>query len=178
MGGAMNRIETNDSTIMESMRKAHGWRMAFFGLVILLAGIAIGAASALILQRPRPIGPFTGPEFVSEAMIRGLRRQLQLSPEQMEKVESILQKHMQKLHEIRMNARPQIAEQLRLMNEEISSVLTEQQRQIWQERLYRLQRQFRQRGPRRGDDLEEPPFRRGQRGLGPPVSPPNEPLIR
>jgi len=167
----MSQIETNDSTIMECMRKAHSWRMAFFGLVILLAGIVIGATSVIILLKPKPIGSSAGPEFVSETMIRGLRRQLGLSPEQKEKVEAILQKHMQKLHEIRMNARPQINEQLQLMNEEISAVLTEQQRQIWQERLLPLQRQLRQRGPRRGNGLEGPPFRRGQRGPGPPQSP-------
>ncbi len=174
----MNQTETNDSQIINYMRKVHRWRMAFFALVILLAGIVIGAASVIILLRPKPIGPSTGPEFVSEAMIRGLQRQLQLSPEQVEQVESILQKYMQKLHEIRMNARPQMAEQLRLMNEEISAVLTEQQRRIWQERLLPLQRQLRPPGPRRGSGPEGPPFRRGQRGFGPPVSPPNEPLNR
>jgi hypothetical protein len=173
----MNQIEANDKKVLECMRKANRWRMAFFGLVILLAGIIIGAASAAILLRHRPIGPPAGPEFVSEAMIRGLQHQLGLSSEQMEKVESILQKHMQKLHEIRMNARPQIAEQLRLMNEEISAVLTEQQRQIWQERLLPLQRQLRQGGPRRGNGMGVPPFRRGQRGFG-PLPPPNEPLSR
>jgi len=166
----MSQIEANDNTIIECVQKAHRWRMAFFGLVILLAGIVIGATSVIVLLKPKPVGPPAGPEFVSETMIRGLRRQLGLSPEQIEKVESILQKHMQKLHEIRMNARPQIAEQLRLMNEEISSVLTEQQRQIWQERLLPLQRQLRQRGPRRGNGLEGPPFRRSQRR--------NEPLSR
>jgi len=174
----MNQTETNNNQIIDYMRKVHRWRMAFFGLVILLAGIVIGATSVIILLKPKPIGPSAGPEFVSETMIRGLGRQLRLSPEQKEKVESILQEHMQKLHEIRMNARPQIAEQLRLMNEEISSVLTEQQRQIWQERLLPLQRQLRQRGPRRGSGLEGPQFRRGQRGFGPPASPPNEPLSR
>jgi hypothetical protein len=172
----MSQIEANDKKILECMRKANHWRMAFFGLVILLAGVVIGAALATILLRPRPvIGPAAGPEFVSETMIRGLQRQLGLSPEQMEKVESILQEYIQKLHEIRMNARPQIAEQLRLMNDEISAVLTEQQKQIWQERLLPLQRQLRQGGPRRGNGMGGPPFRRGQRGLG-PLSSPNEPL--
>jgi hypothetical protein len=136
--------------------------MAFFRLVILLAGIVIGATLAIILIRQRPISPQTGPEFVSEAMIRGLQRRLRLSLEQAEKVESILQQRLQKLHEIRMNARPQIAEQLRLMNEEISAVLTDQQRQIWQEKLYRLQRQIRPHGPRPGIGQEVSPFRRGQ----------------
>lgn len=150
------------------MRKLHRWRMAFFGLAILLAGIVIGAASTLILVRPRPIGWPGGPEFVSEGMLRSLQRYLHLSREQADKVESILQKHMRKLHEIRMNARPQIVEQLRLMNEEISAVLTEQQKQIWQDRLQQLQRQLQPRGRRWGGGAEGPPRGRGRGKFGPP----------
>ncbi len=171
----MNRTETNDSTVLDCMRKVQRWRMAFFGLVILLAGVIIGAASVLVFLRHRPINAPAGPEFISETMIRGLRRQLRLSQEQAEQVESILQKRMQKLHEIRMNARPQIFEQLRLMDEEITAILTEHQRPIWKQRLSNLQRQLRPMGPRRGNGTEGPPYRRGQRGFGPPASSPNEP---
>lgn len=170
----MNQTETNDSSVIGYIQKVHRWRMAFFCLVILLAGIAIGAASAIILSRHRMIVPSNGPEFVSERMVRSLQRRLQLSPDQAEKVESILQQRMQKLHEIRMNARPQITEQLRLMNEEISALLTERQKRIWQERLYRLQQQIRLPGLRPGIGQELLPFRRGQRG---PSSPPSNKQI-
>jgi len=168
MGDAMNHTETTDSQGVNYMRKLHRWRMAFFGLIILMAGLVIGAASTLILVRPRPIGWPGGPEFVSEGMLRSLQRYLHLSREQAEKVESILQKHMRKLHEIRMNARPQIVEQLRLMNEEISAVLTEQQKQIWQDRLQQLQRQLQPRGRRWGGGAEGPPRGRGRGKFGPP----------
>lgn len=177
MGDAMNHTddtETTDSLRINYMRKIHRWRMAFFGLVILLAGIIIGAASMIILVRPRPAGwPGGSPEFVSEKMLRGLQHQLHLSREQVDKVQSILQKHMRKLHDIRMNARPQIVEQLRLMNEDVSAVLTEQQKQIWQDRLHRLQRQLQPRGRRRGGGMEGPGRGRGRFGPPPRDGPPD-----
>jgi len=164
-----DNTETTDSLSVNYMRKMHRWRMAFFGLVILLAGLVIGAASTLILVRPRPIGwPGGGPEFVSDEMLRGLQRYLHLSREQADKVESILQKHMRKLNDIRMNARPQIVEQLRLMNEEISAVLTEQQKQVWQDSLQQLQRQLQPRGHRWGAGMEGPSRGRGRGKFGPP----------
>ena len=163
-----DNTETTDSLSVNYMRKMHRWRMAFFGLIILVAGLVIGSASTLILVRPRPIGWTRGPEFISEKMVHDLQRHLQLSDEQAEKVESILQKHMRKLNEIRMNARTQIVEQLRLMNEEISAVLTEQQKQIWQDSLQQLQRQLQPHGRRWGNGVEGPPHGRGRGKFGPP----------
>lgn len=168
-----DNIETTDSLSVNYMRKLHRWRIAFFGLAILLAGIVIGAASTLILVRPRPIGWPDGPEFVSQGMLHGLQRYLHLSREQTEKVESILQKHIRKLNDIRMNARPQVIEQLQLMNEEISAVLTEQQKHIWQDRLHQLQRQLQPHGRRWGGGMEGPPYRQGRGKFGPP--PPRNP---
>jgi len=163
-----DRTETTDSLSVNYMRKLHRWRMAFFGLAILLAGIVIGAASTLMLVRPHPIGWPDGPEFVSERMLRGLQHQLHLSSEQADEIESILQKYMRKLNDIRMDARPQIVEQLRLMNEEISAVLTEQQKQVWQDSLHQLQRQLQPRGYRWGAEREGPPYRQGRGKFGPP----------
>jgi len=163
-----DNTETTDSLSVNYMRKMHRWRIAFFGLAILLAGIVIGAALTLIWVRPRPIGWPSGPEFVSKKMIYDLQRYLHLSREQTEKAESILQKHMRKLNDIRMNARPQIVEQLRLMNEEISAVLTEQQKQIWQDRLQQLQRQLQPPGRRLGGGVEGPPRGRSRGKYGPP----------
>jgi len=180
MGDTMNQQEFSDSSIV-AMQKLHRWRMAFFGLVILLAGIVIGATLTLLLthriDRPRIPPP---PEFAAEQMVGRLGRQLNLSDKQMEQLEPILRKHMQKLHDIRMEARPHITEQLRLMNEEISSVLNEDQRQLWQRHLQRLQADLRQR-PRRRRAGPEPrpsggPPRPGRGRFGPPPPGiPNEP---
>lgn len=143
----MNQTEPPDSPTIV-LRKLHRWRMAFFGLVILVAGVVIGAGSMLIFVRHQPMGGPAVQEFTGKRMIRGLQRDLDLSPEQVEKIEPILRERMQKLHEIRRKARPQIAEQLRLMNEEVSSLLDEHQKDLWQQHLARLQRKLRP-GPRR-----------------------------
>jgi hypothetical protein len=147
MGVAMNQIEP-DKNSMIMLQKLHRWRMAFFGLVILLAGIVIGAASTLIVCRHTFMGPPPPPELAPMRMIRDLQRHLDLSPEQQEKIKPILKRHMQKLREIRMNARPQITNQLKLLNEEISSLLDEHQKRLWQHRFHRLQGRL-TRGPHR-----------------------------
>ncbi len=55
------------------------------------------------------------------------------------------------------------------MNEDITALLTEQQKQIWQQRLNRLQRQLRPpgRGPGEGGRHRGGPQERMRRGPGP-----------
>ena len=159
MGDAMNQMGKND--LMLTIQKLHRWRMAFFGLIILLAGIAIGTAATLILSRERLTAPPPGPEIAGERMIRNLQRHLQLSPEQAQEIKPILQKHLRRLHEIRMKVRPKIVEQLRLMNEEISSLLNDHQKELWQQHLQRLQRKLQEPArPRRPGPHRPPPEHR------------------
>ena len=156
----MNEIE-KDNLIL-AIQQMHRWRMSFFGLVILLAGIAIGASVMLFLGRHGPMTAPPGPEIAGERMIRDLRRHLRLSSDQADKIGPILQKHMQALHEIRMNVRPQIVEQLQLMNDEISALLSEQQESLWQRHFQRLQRDLREgAGPHRAGPHGGPPPHKG-----------------
>ena len=149
--------------------------MAFFGLIILIAGIAIGGSSILIFAPKKLIQPPPGPEFRSQRMIPPLRRDLGLDPEQADKIKPILDKHMQKLDTIRTEARSEIAETLKQMNQEIAAILTEEQQQRWQQEIARLQDELRPRGgpgPKRGEGPRGPGMRGGQqerprRGMGP-----------
>ncbi|MHC4643293.1 MAG: hypothetical protein ACYS32_16735 [Planctomycetota bacterium] len=175
----MNQKETTDNQTTHYIRRLHRWRMAFFGLVILLAGIVIGAASITILAPNRLMRPPGPAEDATREIIRRLRRELGLSPEQDEKIGPILQKHMQKLEEIRTNARTEITEQLQQMDEGVSAVLAEEQKRIWQRWLRMLQWQLRPpgRGPGEGGrhrgGLQERkrmgpgPFGPGRRPAGP-----------
>ena len=179
MGGTMNKTETTDNLTVSYMHKLHRWRMAFFGVVILLAGIVIGGASMLILMPHKLMKPPRGPESESMRIISQLQRDLDLSHAQSEKMKPIMSRHMEKLHKIRTDARFEIDQALVQMNEDISAILTEKQKQNWQRRLDRLQRDLRPGGPRRGNGFGEPRrgqqqerFRRGQqehmrRGPGP-----------
>ena len=150
----MSQNETTDNLAVSNINKAHTWRMSFFGLIILVAGIAIGSSSMLIFAPKKLIQPPPGPEFRSLRMIPPLRRDLNLTPEQADKIKPILDEHMQKLAKIRIEARSEIAETLNQMNQEIAAILTEQQQQLWQREIDSLQRQLRPRGgngPRRGE---------------------------
>ncbi len=164
----MNEIEKTQ-TSHDYLRQMHHWRMAFFGLVILLAGIVIGAASMSILAPDRLTRPPQPLETATRMMIGRLGRELGLSPEQDEKIGPILQNHMQKLDDIRAGARIEITEQLRQMNEGISEVLTEEQKRIWQRWLLLLQAQLRppERGPGEGGRHRGGPQERMRRGPGP-----------
>lgn len=164
MGDAMSNKETIDNSVVNHMDKLHRWRMAFFGMVILVAGVVIGGASMMILAPDRLMKPPRGPEFDSFRMIPRLQRELGLSPEQEEKIKPILESHMEKLNEIRMEARSEIEEALIQMNKGISDILTEEQRQIWQRSLDRLDREFHRGGPRRGGGPRGSGFQGGRQG--------------
>ena len=168
----MSQKETTNNPAVSHINKAHCWRIAFFGLIILVAGVVIGGSSMLIFAPKKLIKLPPGPEFNSLIMIPPLRRELGLDPEQAEKIKPILDKHMQKLNTIRMEARSEIGETLKQMNEEIAAILSDEQKQIWQRELDRLQRELRPGGPRRGEGPGGGRLRRGEqerlrRGPGP-----------
>jgi gas vesicle protein len=175
----MSLNETTDNPIVSNINKAHIWRMAFFGLIILIAGIAIGGSSMLIFAPNKLLQPPPGPEFRTMRMIPPLSRDLGLTREQADKIKPILDKHMKKLNTIRTEARSEIAETLKQMNQEIAAILTDQQQQRWRHEISRLQDELRPRGgpgpgrgERRGGGRGGPGFRGGQqerpgRGMGP-----------
>ena len=167
----MNQNQTIHNPAVSHINKAHNWRMAFFGLIILVAGVVIGGSSMLIFAPEKLIKPPPGPEFASGRMVGQLRRELRLSPEQAEKIEPILKEHMETLHNIRIDAQDQIGEALEQMNEQVSSILTDRQKQMWEKSLRRLQSPLHG-GPRRGEGPGGNRFRRGEqdrfrRGPGP-----------
>lgn len=162
----MNPSDPNESpTVL--LRQVHRWRMAFFGLVILLAGMTLGAAGTLLLIGPAEWQPPMEPEVATNAMLGRFREELGLTSEQAADIRRILRTRMQKLHEIRTQARPQIEQQLEGMKEEIAAVLTPDQRSRWQGIMGRLEQEF-HRGMRRGPGGRGPGFRRGREGGGPP----------
>lgn len=161
----MSQIEKNDHLNIETISKIHRWRMAFFGTIILLAGIVIGGALMMIFMSRKMMAPSPGPEFDSLRMITSLRRNLGLSTEQSRRISPILDKYMKELGDIRMEARTEIAQTLKEMNEDICEVLTDRQERLWKRSLEQLQQGLRP-GPgglgRRGEGPGGMRQRRGQ----------------
>lgn len=167
MGDAMNIAEPMKSS-HDYLKQMHRWRMAFFGLVILLAGIVIGVSSMFMISHQRKPPPPPPPEVAADRVLNRQKGRLRLSGEQMKQLGPIFEKHMDKLDEIRITAREQITERLQLMNEDVSSVLDERQKQLWERDLQDLGRELRPARRRDGFGPHGPPpdewgrHRRGQ----------------
>jgi len=158
----MNQTEKNDDLI-KVLERMHRWRMAFFALVILIAGIVIGASSMTIFGRRQMMGKPHSPEIAVERMMRQLIEHLDLTDRQRQTIRPILIEYMEKLHQIRMNVRPQIQAQLASLNDDVSALLDEEQKQQWQREFQRLQNQFQQRRRRRRHRGGPPPRFEGDR---------------
>ncbi len=137
MGDAVNQYENPDSpTVL--LRRLHRWRMAFFGLVILLAGMLSGAAITLLVVGHLGRHALPPPVRVVREMLARVGPLLRLSPAQMEQVKPIFDKHVQQLEAISQKGRTEIVEQLKSMNEEMATVLDDAQMRRWQELLQGL----------------------------------------
>jgi len=170
MGGAMSPKEQSENLAVDKLQKLHRRRMTIFGSIILIAGIAIGAALTVILmprQEPFPGGP--DPTRFSRGMTERLGRVLDLTAEQKEKIRLISKTAFEAIHKAQEDAKPIIDEAIKTMNKGISSVLTEEQNKRWQREIDDFQRRFGEgwrRGGRRGGEGRGGPGRR--RGSGDP----------
>mgnify|MGYP001027415774 FL=1 len=149
-----------------ALRRMHRFRMAISGLVILVAGMTLGVAGTLLVVKPNEPRPPDIDNAVVMMLMR-FRGELNLSDEQVEQIETVLRDHFQQLEALRAEARPKIERVLQDMKNQISAILTEQQRADWQRLTDRLDMEFR-RGMRRGHGDPGGPGRPGDgpRGRG------------
>jgi len=134
MGNPMNPSQDNESpTVL--LRRLHHWRMAFFGVVILLAGMLAGAAATLLAIRHMGPGRPLPPGPAVKLLLARLSGPLHLTTEQRRQVEPIFQEHMVRLDQIQADGKKAIAEELRLLSQEMAAVLTNDQMHLW-ERLF------------------------------------------
>jgi hypothetical protein len=170
-----------------ALRRLHRWRMALSGLVILIAGITLGAAGTVLVVRPaRQTGePPLDPGRAATLQLRRMQQVLGLTQDQVDKIEKILHDTFQSLEELRRDARLKIDPLFEAMKTGIDAVLTAEQREKWQEITESFDRFFHRGmrpggrgGPGRGgpgDDFRGGPgwggpgddFRGGGRWFGP-----------
>jgi hypothetical protein len=122
-----------------------------FSILILISGVVIGAGLTLILTgdsgTSQSLPP--APEYMSSRMVERIAKELRLSPEQHTQLGPIVQQHMKAIEDIRKQARPEINNELKLMNEKILSILDEDQRPVWKGKIQRMQEHFSKMGHRR-----------------------------
>jgi len=140
------------------LQRIHRWRMAFFSVIILLAGTMIGASGMFIWNRHTLTKPRTQPAAKTNnqqnknappntgspwaVMGKSLDRHLKLTDEQSKELLRILRQHWTQLNKIKLEARPRIREELLAMNEKVITLLNDKQKNLWRQDFRRLQQQF------------------------------------
>ena len=142
----MENTDKNNNIYIEHLKKIYFWRTAFFGLVILTAGIVIGGASMSIFFTHKMTSP--KPRPVYESLMPRLSQILGLTQVQTNKIKPILDGYMQHLQEIREDGRLEITNTLDQMNKEISPILAEGQKVVWSRELLRIQSELNAEPPR------------------------------
>lgn len=155
-------------TGISDIKTPKGSTKAFvFSLLTLLSGIIIGSGLTLMFKGPaKEPAPPALPEEFSRRMVDHLTRELNLTQQQADAIRPVVESHMKVIDTYREEARPKIRTELDTMNDEILSILDEQQKHIWQDKITRMQQRFQKSRRRRekGDWRKD-----GQRrGDGPP----------
>ena len=145
--------DTPDKNIIPLPNASMQRRMILLGLVILLAGMVIGAAITTIITRRQAAETFAKSEFIHKRTMENLQRRLNLTNKQVKNIKPVYKKHMEALKKIQQQARPLIQKELKEMHEEISLQLTEEQKQRWKNQINRLQRKFYREHRRRKNKL-------------------------
>ncbi len=180
------------------------WKAVCAALVIFLAGIITGATLVRIaqarpgprwIQRPgmqnagqpnpgtpmnpgppnEPRPPNTGPQgLLSREFIQILERQLELTPDQRERVGKIMADGQERVRELRSRIDPEMRKELQQTREQIRAVLTPEQRERFEQLMKRTSRRN-----DRGDVSSQPDRSfRDARGPVPQDAPPPPPPDR
>lgn len=118
-------------------RKRYRIKIIALCMALLLSGMLIGAGGMF----------FYGRKLVLQNIRRGadparitmrLSEKLDLSVEQKQKVEEILNRHMPRIREIRKSKYVQVRQEINTMREDISAILDQRQAGIWDEETNRI----------------------------------------
>lgn len=114
------------------------FRNLFFGLIILLSGMCIGGGITLVFVGKQIQNVLKNPNIAAERIAQRMTRRLDLTVEQSQKVQDILESGMDHFQDIRKRVIPEIDEELNRIDREITAVLTPEQAQHWNKQFNRL----------------------------------------
>jgi hypothetical protein len=106
--------------------------LTFMAGLFLGIGVTFAVGHHLIRDRMRH------PEKIPAHITARVKRDLNLTPEQTAKVAPIISLHFEQIRKIIDEGQPRVQEQFDLLDQEISAVLTDEQKPVWHKQLERL----------------------------------------
>jgi hypothetical protein len=107
------------------------WLRFLAAFIIFFGGMVCGGGLTVIVAVHNIRHFMHHPEEVPARITKYLTRRLDLSSDQADAVEHLIAKHQAKLQEIRLRVHPEVAMELSALHNEISDVLTPDQRDKW-----------------------------------------------
>lgn len=142
MSQQASNTETEGQPLAPAPQKGRRWKLVFFGIIILLCGVVIGAGSTAIFRHKMLVHGMQRHDRMHGRAATHMKKRLNLSDEQAKEVEKILDNRMGAVRMIWREAYTDSRGQITLMKEEMSKVLTEEQAQKLRRRFRRYERAF------------------------------------
>ena len=111
------------------------WLRIVLSAVIFVSGAVVGTGATLLVIRHQLLYALYHPDEMPTRVAARLRRALRLSEEQAEQIQTILVQRQQSLQTIRRRVQPEVEAELDQIEQQISAVLNEPQRQSWQQQF-------------------------------------------
>ena len=121
-------------------RPRRRWLRWLLWLTVFGSGFVAGTGLTLIGVRQGMLDAIHHPETMPKKAAQRLRRPLQLSDEQTQRIEQIIRVRQQSLQQIRIRVQPEVDAELDAIDREITQVLNETQRVKWQKLFDQLRR--------------------------------------
>ena len=121
-------------------RRRRRWLRWLLWAIVFGSGFVAGAGLTLIGVRKGVLESIHHPETMPKKVAERLRRPLQLSPEQMRRIEQIVAERQQVLLQIRVRVQPEVEAELDVIQREIAQVLDAKQRVKWEQLFGQLRR--------------------------------------
>jgi len=121
-------------------RPRRRWLKILLVLLVFFAGAVVGAGLGVVAVVHRVRMFIEHPERTPAMFTERLKKRLDLTDAQADQVLHILESHEKQLEAIRVEVRPQVEAQLAGARREISALLDDHQRLLWDEMYERLHR--------------------------------------
>lgn len=121
-------------------------------IVTFVCGCLVGAGVTFKTLEDEKWGIMKRPGPDPDRIIAELKKELGLTPQQLESVSQVVREHDARMQELHREMHPRFDKNSRLFEEQISKILDNRQQELWRDRVERMRKKF----PPPDNDKREP----------------------